>query len=181
MSINLEKIDLLKERANVGYKEAKEALEQCDGDLVEALIWLEENEKIKSGEEDRRDRKQYNQRPYRERRPENDYGKKIEDGVKKVHNMRFKIYRDDDTLLNLPATVALIVGVFTLPMSLMALLAAVLFRYHIALIKPDGETIMDDKKVKDTIKEEFQGSRNSESGNEEPVEANVSANDNVQE
>ncbi len=33
MSISLEKIDLLKERANVGYKEAKEALEQCDGTL----------------------------------------------------------------------------------------------------------------------------------------------------
>ncbi|GKT27164.1 DUF4342 domain-containing protein, partial [Aduncisulcus paluster] len=86
MSINLEKIDLLKERANVGYKEAKEALEQCDGDLVEALIWLEENEKIKKQQ----------QRPYRERRPEYDFGRKVEDGVKKVHKMRFKIYRDDD-------------------------------------------------------------------------------------
>ncbi len=162
MSINLEKIDLLKERANVGYKEAKEALEQCNGDLVEALIWLEENEKIKSGNEDQRRQRSSNQRYYRERGPENDYGKKIEDGVKKVHKMRFKIYRENDTLLNLPATVALVVGVFTLPMSLVALLAAVLFRYHIALIKPDGETIVDDEKVKETIKEEFQGQKSSD-------------------
>ena len=185
MSINLEKIDLLKERANVGYKEAKEALEQCEGDLVEALIWLEENEKIKSGEEDRRGQRPNNQRPYRDRRPENDYGKKIEDGVKKVHKMRFKIYREEDTLLNLPATVALIVGVFTLPMSLIALLAAVLFRYHIALVKPDGETIMDDKTVKDTIKDEFKGQNGSYSSSYsksgEAAEANVSANEDIEE
>lgn len=178
MSINLEKIDLLKERANVGYKEAKEALEQCDGDLVEALIWLEENEKIKSGEErddQRGPKRPYNQRTYRDRRPENDYGKKIEDGVKKVHSMRFKIYRDDDTLLNLPATVALVVGIFTLPMSLVALLAAVLFRYHIALVKPDGETVMDDEKVKETIKDEFNGESKSYSREAEDVV--VEAND----
>ncbi len=160
MSINLEKIDLLKERANVGYKEAKEALEQCDGDLVEALIWLEENEKIKSNQGQQNKWKQAGrERPNRENRTENDFGKKVEDGVKSVHKMRFKIYKDDDTLLSLPATVAIIVGVFTLPMSLIALLAAVMFRYHIAVIKPDGETIIDDEKVKDAVKEEFQSEK----------------------
>lgn len=87
--------------------------------------------------------------------------------------MRFKIYKDDDTLLNLPATVALVVGVFTLPMSLIALLAAVLFRYHIALIKPDGDSVMDDQKVKDTIREEFTGEKQPES-EENKAQANES-------
>lgn len=165
MSISLEKIDLLKERANVGYKEAKEALEQCDGDLVEALIWLEENEKIKS-ESERQGRKQYYKRPNRERNPENDFGRKIEDSVKTVHKMRFKIFKEDDVLLSLPATVAIIVGVFTLPMSLFALIAAVIFRYHIAIIKPDGEEVVVDETIKETVKEEF-----SPSANEATVEA----------
>lgn len=176
MSISLEKIDLLKERANVGYKEAKEALEQCDGDLVEALIWLEDNEKIKKENDRYKQSRPGRERPYRNRAQENDYGKKIEDGVKKVHNMRFKIYRGDDTLLNLPATVALIVGVFTLPMSLIALLAAVLFRYHIALIKPDGDSVMDDQKVKDTLREEFSGQK-STSAQESPSETMENATD----
>jgi len=48
MSVNLEQIEALRERANVSYGEAKEALEVCDGDLVEALIYLEKNNKIKS-------------------------------------------------------------------------------------------------------------------------------------
>ena len=38
----LEKMDELRKRMNVSYAQAKEALEQCDGDLAEALVYLEE-------------------------------------------------------------------------------------------------------------------------------------------
>jgi len=165
MNISLEKIDLLKERANVGYKEAKEALEQCEGDLVEALIWLEENEKIKT-ERQANGRRQYYKRSNKDRNPENDFGRRVEDSVKTVHKMRFKIFKDDDVLLSLPATVAIIVGVFTLPMSIFALIAAVIFRYHIAIIKPDGEEVVVDETIKETVQEEFGTS---------PQEANVEA------
>ena len=47
MAVTLEKIDIIMERANVTYEEAKEALAKSEGDLVEALIQLERNEKIK--------------------------------------------------------------------------------------------------------------------------------------
>lgn len=47
-TITLEQIDLIMARANVSYAEAKEALEQCGGDTVEALLLLEKSEKIKS-------------------------------------------------------------------------------------------------------------------------------------
>jgi len=47
MGINLEQVDVLRERANVSYEEAKEALETCNGDIVEAIIYLENNNKIK--------------------------------------------------------------------------------------------------------------------------------------
>ena len=46
MEITLEKIDLLRKRANVSYKEAKHALEENEGNVVEALAYLEEIEKI---------------------------------------------------------------------------------------------------------------------------------------
>ncbi len=39
---NLEKIDEIRNRTGVSYRLAKDALEKCDGDLVEALIYLEE-------------------------------------------------------------------------------------------------------------------------------------------
>lgn len=42
MTSDLEKIDILRARLGVGYKEAKEALEAAGGDVVQALINLEE-------------------------------------------------------------------------------------------------------------------------------------------
>ena len=41
MSVNLELIDELRKRANVSYEDARDALEKCNGDMVEALIYLE--------------------------------------------------------------------------------------------------------------------------------------------
>lgn len=48
MSTSLEKIDLIKNRTNVSYSTAKLALEKNNDDLVEALIYLEDNNLIKN-------------------------------------------------------------------------------------------------------------------------------------
>ena len=45
MKITIEQVEKLQERANVTYEEAKEALENCDGDILEALIKLEKEGK----------------------------------------------------------------------------------------------------------------------------------------
>ena len=45
MKITLEQIDLVRKRTNASYKEAKEALERFDGDVVEALAYLDESGK----------------------------------------------------------------------------------------------------------------------------------------
>ena len=42
MEITLEKIELVKDRTGVTYKEAKEALEAAEGNVVDAIIALEE-------------------------------------------------------------------------------------------------------------------------------------------
>ena len=47
MNITLEQIDILRKRANVSYKEAKDALEKNNGNMVEALTYLEEQNRIK--------------------------------------------------------------------------------------------------------------------------------------
>ena len=41
MEITLEKIELVKDRTGVTYKEAKEALEKVNGNVVDAIILLE--------------------------------------------------------------------------------------------------------------------------------------------
>lgn len=42
MEITLEKIELVKDRTGVSYREAKSALEEADGSVVDAIIIIEE-------------------------------------------------------------------------------------------------------------------------------------------
>ena len=49
MEITLEKIELVKDRTGVSYKEAKEALEAADGSVVDAIIAIEETVNISTG------------------------------------------------------------------------------------------------------------------------------------
>ena len=43
-----EKVEKLRQRANISYEEAKEALEKSEGDLLDAMIYLEGQGKISS-------------------------------------------------------------------------------------------------------------------------------------
>jgi len=49
MEITLEKIELVKDRTGVSYKEAKEALEAANGSVVDAIVAIEEMIDHKSG------------------------------------------------------------------------------------------------------------------------------------
>ena len=46
MQITLEQVEILKEKAGLGYKDALELLEKTDGDLLKALALLEEEGKF---------------------------------------------------------------------------------------------------------------------------------------
>ena len=48
MEITLELVDRLRKRADVSYEEAKAVLEETDGNLLDALILLEQRGKIRS-------------------------------------------------------------------------------------------------------------------------------------
>ncbi len=45
---HLEKVEKLSQKADVSYEEAKKALEECEWDMLDALVMLEEQGKIKS-------------------------------------------------------------------------------------------------------------------------------------
>ena len=47
-----EKVEKLRERANVSYEEAKEALEASNWDLLDAMVYLEKNGKAKAPEQE---------------------------------------------------------------------------------------------------------------------------------
>lgn len=128
MKTKLEQIDLLRKRANVSYKEAKEALEENNDDIVEALVYLEEGKKM--NEESSKKIKSSNG---------DSLGKKINSFVKKCNKTKVIVSKGENTVLNISSTVVIIAGVFTLPVSL-AVAALPFFTGHkITIKKPSGD------------------------------------------
>ncbi|MBO8136705.1 MAG: DUF4342 domain-containing protein [Desulfotomaculum sp.] len=110
MNSELEKIDLLRARLGVSYKEAKEALDEAEGDVVQALIKLEQSslhlkEKIHG----------------RSKEAVSQLRNILETGQK----TRIKIKKDGKTIMDLPATVGVAGLVGALYSTELAVLGAV--------------------------------------------------------
>ena len=129
MEITLEKIELVKDRTGVTYAEAKEALEEAEGSVVDAIIAIEET--INAGQKGR------------------GFGKKgealfesIKELIKKGNVAKIQVKRDGETVLNVPVNAG-IVGVVIAPLaSVVGVVAAFGFKCTIEVIKDDG-TIID--------------------------------------
>lgn len=133
MSVSLEKIDMLMERANISYKEAKDALEKHNGDMVEALIYLEAAQKTNST--------QKKQAPKQNQAPRRDFMDDISAFFKKMHKTSFIISKNSHKFIDLPLTIASIIILFTLPFSIIALLVPVLLGYKINIIDEKGKKV----------------------------------------
>jgi len=123
MEITLEKIDLLRKRADISYKEAKEALEKNEGNLVEALAYLEETNKIKP-------QKQFDS---------DSLWKKIKRIYLKASAIRFVISRENATLLNIGIPLALLVAIIVMPLAIALVILALLTGCRIRFIRNTGE------------------------------------------
>ena len=127
MEITLEKIELVKDRTGVTYKEAKDALEAADGNVVDAIIAIEETIDEKSakkigaqGEE---------------------LIAKMKETVKKGNVSRLMVTKDDEVLINIPLNVGLLGTVFA-PWGMIAgTVAAFGFKCKIEFVKDDGSVI----------------------------------------
>lgn len=173
-NVTLEKIDLLVERAHISYKEAKEALERHDGDLVEALVDVEANRRPSGStrdaykeakrdykEERKRERDEYKRDRYEYRRDRGHDGwNKFVNGTKKVFSQMnrtsFVISDKDKQYLDIPLTVVVILTLITLPFSLLLLILPYCFGAKISIFDKNGyertvtETYYD---FEDTVRE----------------------------
>ncbi len=145
--INLEKIDSIRERADVSYTTAKEALEACDGDILEALIYIEKNARSKKEEIYTSTEGLLNW---------------IKEKIKTGNVNRIRIKKDDKVILDVPVTAGVAVGVVSLFYTpLIAIIgvgtvAAVVTQLTIEVTKTDGSVEIVDKIIKssfDTAKE----------------------------
>ena len=128
MEITLEKIELVKDRTGVSYKEAKEALEANGGSVVDAIISIEEainnGEGGKFGEQG------------------NAIVDSLKEIVKKGNVSKIVVKKEDgEVLLNVPVNVG-ILGVVVAPWGMIvAAIAAFGFKCVIEVVKDDGTVI----------------------------------------
>ncbi|HHY06659.1 MAG TPA: DUF4342 domain-containing protein [Clostridia bacterium] len=133
----LEKIDLLRERLGITYREAKDALLQTDGDVVQALINLE---KSKERWDDKLEEKGQEIIEY------------VKEIIKKGNVTKVRLKKKDKVVLEIPATVgALGIGGMLLSPILTALgvvgtVAAVVKDYTLEVVRPDGRVEQHDLK-----------------------------------
>lgn len=127
MEITLEKIELVKDRTGVSYKEAKEALEESNGSVVDAIIGIEETIDLKS------------------RSKVGEQGalviETIKEAVRKGNVSKIVIKKNNDVILNLPVNIGLI-GTILAPWAAVAGVIAVFgTKCQIELIKDNGEVV----------------------------------------
>lgn len=146
MSVSLEKIDMLMERANISYKEAKEALELHDGDMVEALIHLEASNKTAGPKSAHK----MNSRPKggaqgKTNKPDRDFMEDIKKFIQKMHKTSFVVGNKHKRLLDIPLTIAALLVLFTMPVSLFILILPYLFGYKISILDAEGKKVNIEK------------------------------------
>ncbi|MDF2877346.1 MAG: hypothetical protein K0S30_442 [Clostridia bacterium] len=126
-TITIEQIDLIMARANVSYAEAKSALEQTNGDVVEALLFLEKEQKIK-------DKAAFDIPPKA--------NQKFMSFIEKLNAISFIMRKKDRTFVDVPLSVAIILVACTFYISIIGLLLALLFGIKIEF---KGENEVADK------------------------------------
>ncbi|MDD7512900.1 MAG: DUF4342 domain-containing protein [Clostridiales bacterium] len=127
MEITLEKIELVKDRTGVSYREAKDALEKSAGNVVDAIIYIEDSV---NGEN-----VNYNEAESK------DIISKLKEIVAKGNATKILIKKDDQIVLNIPVNAG-IIGSVVAPWGMIAgLVAAFGLRCRIEVVKDDGKSI----------------------------------------
>ena len=144
-NITLEQVDVVRERCNVSYAQAKEALEACNGDVLEAIIYIEQNQK-KENENSETKENEYAFNAISMEELKN----LIKGLIEKGNVTRIKIKKDHKEILDIPvnAGIAASVIAITIPPILAAVvIAAIATQITIEVTKEDGSVEVINKYV----------------------------------
>lgn len=155
MSITLEQVDQVRERTGCSYQKAKEVLEQADGNVLEAIVLLE-NEK--TGKE-------------KFHHSASDFGNDVIKTLKDLLNSgnvnRIVVEKGEDVVMNIPVTVGAIGALFLTSATVVGLIAALATGCIIKIHKEDGEVVNVNEvageymtKTKDKASEIFEATKN---------------------
>lgn len=158
-NITLEKVDQIIERTSVTYKDAKEALEISNGDVLEAIIYIENKQR----EEFKAQMDALNEEDTKKQESIEDLKKWILSLVEKGNVSRIKIKKDDKVIGDIPVNAGIAAGVIAVllpPVLAVLAVAAVASNVVIEITKTDGSVEVVNKIVKSTasdLKEKTKG------------------------
>lgn len=137
MEITLEKIDLVRDRTGASYKESKEALENTNGDIVEAIIYIEEkkNSTWSSNVSE----------------AGNEVLEKIKDVIKKGNVTKIILKKEGETIMNIPVTAGAVGALISPPIAMLGFATALLSKCKIEIVKTDGNVIDIQEMAEDTL------------------------------
>jgi len=145
-NITLEKVDMVRERTRVSYEKAKQALELCEGDVLEALIYIEKTEGIlndnnESFDDDEENKTQISIEELKV------WFKQI---IEKGNIARIKIKKDDIEIIDIPVNAGIAAGVVAIiipPILAAGIIAAIATKITIEITNEDGSVEIINKQV----------------------------------
>ena len=138
MEIKLEDVDKVIERTGVSYKEAKEALEMSNGDILDAIIYAEEN--LKNNKLEKEEKGQTIE----------EFKSWLKELINKGNVARIKIKKDEQVLVDVPVNAgiaATVIGLVMPPLLAFGVIAAVATKVTIEITKTDGSIEVVNKYV----------------------------------
>lgn len=128
VDITLESIDAVRERTGVSYRRAKEALEKTNGNVVDALILLEESEKRWTEEISVKG---------------NELVAKIKEIIHKGNVTNIKIKKGDKVLAEIPVTAGAVGALLVPQLAGIGVLAALLTRCTLEIERRGNNDIIE--------------------------------------
>jgi len=150
MDISLEKVDIIRDRTGVSYKEAKEALEAANGNVVDALISIEE-----AGE------KRWTETISVKG---NEAVDKLKGIVKSGNVNRIRVKKDDYVILDIPVTAGAISAVVIPQLTAIGTAVALLSKCTIEVERPNKQTINVTEAITNTADDIASKIKNMKSG-----------------
>jgi len=143
-NVTLEKVDMVRERTGLGYEKAKQALEACEGDVLEALIYIEKTQDILKTKDDSSNDENKNTISIEELKA---WFKQM---IEKGNVARIKIKKDETELIDIPVNAGIaasVVAIIIPPILAAGVIAAIATQITIEITKEDGSVEVINKQV----------------------------------
>ncbi|WP_422485802.1 DUF4342 domain-containing protein [Gudongella sp. DL1XJH-153] len=154
--VTLEQVEKLREYANISYEEAKVALEETDGDILEAIVNLEKRNRINRPEGGGTFNSNERQQESHEKsggttgnktytRPERSsfgqmigkFFRSLGDIISKGNRNTFEVMQGQEKVMSIPVTVMAVLLLFTFWITIPLVILGMFFGYRYRIVGPD--------------------------------------------